>query len=328
MKGVTYSQKALAEYFENHLKNEQFEGNPQQLYEPIRYMLELGGKRLRPVLTLMGYGLYHDDIEKALPQAIAIELFHNFTLIHDDIMDNAPVRRGKTTVYKKWDSNTAILSGDTLFAMAYQYAQKADREILGDVLSVFSQTAIEVCEGQQMDLEFEKEQNVSVKDYLEMIRLKTGVLFAASLKIGAIIAKASQEEAENLYRFGEKIGLGFQIQDDLLDTFGNEKIFGKKTGGDILTNKKTFLYLKALEKANDQVKETLRSYYSSHDFDQEEKITAVKKIFQDLGVDQESTDLINRYFNESILHLDKLKVSADKKAELRKIAENMIKRDK
>jgi geranylgeranyl diphosphate synthase type II len=322
-----YSQQELSKFFEEKLREERFDGNPHQLYDPIQYMLDLGGKRLRPVLTLMGYGLFGDDLEKALPQAIAIELFHNFTLIHDDIMDNAPVRRGKTTVYKKWDSNTAILSGDTLFALAYQYAQKADSDILGEVLSVFSRTAIEVCEGQQMDLEFEKKNDVSVEEYIEMIRLKTGVLFAASLKIGSLIARASKEDSETLYKFGEVIGLGFQLQDDYLDTFGDEKIFGKKTGGDIVTNKKTFLYLKALEKADDTTRKQLIDLYSKTG-DDEEKIGTVKNIFRELKVDNDNIELINQYFNESISFLDKLNASDEKKQELRKVAENMIKREK
>jgi len=323
-----YSQKELSAYFEEKLKQESFKGYPEQLYDPIQYMIDLGGKRLRPVLTLMGYGLFKDDFEKALPQAIAIELFHNFTLIHDDIMDNAPVRRGKTTVYKKWDSNTAILSGDTLFAMAYQYAQKAPKEILGDVLSVFSQTAIEVCEGQQMDLEFEKDNKVSVDEYIEMIRLKTGVLFAASLKIGSIIANAPKEDSDLLYKFGEAIGLGFQLQDDFLDTFGDEEVFGKKTGGDIVTNKKTYLYLKALEKADEKTKEKLTQLYRTQDLNDIEKITTVKNIFKNLGVDKDTNELIKKYFEESMLFIDRLNAEENKKQELRKIAENMIKREK
>jgi geranylgeranyl diphosphate synthase type II len=323
-----YSQKELSKYFEQKLKQEKFEGSPSQLYDPIQYMIDLGGKRLRPILTLMACGMFDDNIKKALPQAFAIELFHNFTLIHDDIMDNAPVRRGKTTVYKKWDSNTAILSGDTLFAMAYLYAQKADMDILSNVLSVFSKTAIEVCEGQQFDLEFERKEVVSVKEYIEMIRLKTGVLFAASLKIGAIIGRAPKDDIELLYRFGETIGLGFQLQDDYLDTFGNEKVFGKKTGGDIVTNKKTYLYLKALEKADATTKKQLLKLYSKTGNDENKKITTVKSIFKNLGVDKDTTDLINGYFKDSTIILDKLGVSDDKKLELLKIAENMIKRNK
>ncbi len=323
-----FTQESIRKYFEEKLKREEIKGSPGQLYEPIKYMIDLGGKRLRPVLTLMGYGLFKDDIEKALPQAIAIEFFHNFTLIHDDIMDNAPVRRGKTTVYKKWNSNTAILSGDTLFALAYQYAQKADKDILGKVLDVFSRTAIEVCEGQQMDLEFEDNNNVSVDDYIEMIRLKTAVLFAASLKIGSIIAEAPEKATETLYKFGETIGLGFQLQDDYLDTFGDEKIFGKKTGGDIITNKKTFLYLKALEKAGPETKKELLNYYGSNDFDDGKKIKAVKEIFKKLEVDRDTYNLINKLFDESVAHLEKLEVKAGKKAELKRVAENMIKRDK
>ncbi len=323
-----YSQKEFLQYFEEELAKQHFGGTPAQLYEPIHYSLSLYGKRLRPVLTLMACSLFDDDFKKALPQAIAIELFHNFTLIHDDIMDNAPVRRGKKTVFKKWDQNTAILSGDTLFAKAYQYAQMADKEILGDVLSVFSQTAIEVCEGQQFDLEFENRNDVSVEEYLEMIRLKTGVLFASSLKIGSFIGNAPKEDTENLYNFGIAIGLGFQLEDDLLDTYGDVAVFGKKTGGDIVTNKKTYLYLKALEKADDKTRQELIRLYNEPLQDEEQKINTVKGFFSELGVEKDTSLLIDEYFNESMHYLDKVNADEDKKNELRTIAKRMIHRVK
>ena len=217
----------LIEYFEVKLNEIVYNDKPLELYSPIKYTLSFGGKRIRPVTTLMGCELFCDDYQKALPQAIAIELFHNFTLIHDDIMDIAPIRRGRETVFKKWGSNIAILSGDTLFALAYQYAQQAEKDILHDILNVFNKTAIEVCEGQQFDLNFEINNNVTVDQYINMIRLKTGVLFGASLKIGALIGGAQKEDADLLYDFGVNIGLGFQLKDDLLDTFGNEGVFGK-----------------------------------------------------------------------------------------------------
>lgn len=323
-----YSQNELSTYFERELANQNFSGFPPQLYEPIEYTLKLGGKRIRPVLTLMGCCLYDDDINKALPQAIAIELFHNFTLIHDDIMDNAPVRRGKKTVFKKWNQNTAILSGDTLFAKAYQYAQITDKEILGDVLSVFSQTAIEVCEGQQLDLEFENRINVTVDEYIEMIRLKTAVLFASSLKIGSYIGKAPKEDTENLYNFGIAIGLGFQLEDDLLDTYGDVKIFGKKTGGDIVANKKSYLYLKALEKADDKTRQELIKLYTEPHQDDEQKIKVVKKYFSDLEVKKDTLLLIEKYFNDSIKYLENLNINQEKKNELLKIAKQMVNREK
>ena len=314
--------------FEKALYEQQIKDFPEQLYAPIKYTLELGGKRIRPILVLMGCNLFNDDISAAMPQAIAIEFFHNFTLIHDDIMDDAPVRRGKPTVYKKWNGNTAILSGDTLFAMAYQYAQKADPDILGDVLSVFSQTAVEVCEGQQLDLDFEERNDVTVNEYLEMIRLKTGVLLAASLKIGAIIGRGPKEDVENLYKMGEAIGMGFQLEDDYLDTFGDEKVFGKKTGGDIVTNKKTYLYLRALEKADKATKQKLIDIYSNRTANAAEKIDTVKDIFRQLNVDEDSKLLIDEYFNEGIDYLNKISISEDKKAILTSVARSMVKRNK
>jgi geranylgeranyl diphosphate synthase type II len=314
--------------FEKALYEQQIKDFPRQLYAPIKYTLELGGKRIRPILVLMGCNLFNDDISAAMPQAIAIEFFHNFTLIHDDIMDDAPVRRGKPTVYKKWNGNTAILSGDTLFAMAYQYAQKADPDILGDVLSVFSQTAVEVCEGQQLDLDFEERNDVTVNEYLEMIRLKTGVLLAASLKIGAIIGRGPKEDVENLYKMGEAIGMGFQLEDDYLDTFGDEKVFGKKTGGDIVTNKKTYLYLRALEKADKATKQKLIDIYSNRTANAAEKIDTVKDIFRQLNVDEDSKLLIDEYFNEGIDYLNKISISEDKKAILTSVAKSMVKRNK
>jgi geranylgeranyl diphosphate synthase type II len=313
--------------FEKALYEQQIKDFPRQLYAPIKYTLELGGKRIRPILVLMGCNLFNDDISAAMPQAIAIEFFHNFTLIHDDIMDDAPVRRGKPTVYKKWNGNTAILSGDTLFAMAYQYAQKADPDILGDVLSVFSQTAVEVCEGQQLDLDFEERNDVTVNEYLEMIRLKTGVLLAASLKIGAIIGRGPKEDVENLYKMGEAIGMGFQLEDDYLDTFGDEKVFGKKTGGDIVTNKKTYLYLRALEKADKATKQKLIDIYSNRTANAAEKIDTVKDIFRQLNVDEDSKLLIDEYFNEGIDYLNKISISEDKKAILTSVARSMVKRN-
>ena len=318
----------LSLLFEKALKEQEIKDFPEQLYAPIKYTLELGGKRIRPILVLLGCNLYNDRIQCAMPQAIAIEFFHNFTLIHDDIMDDAPVRRGKPTVYKKWNSNTAILSGDTLFAMAYQYAQKTEPEILGDVLSVFSQTAVEVCEGQQLDLDFEKRNDVTVDEYLEMIRLKTGVLLAASLKIGAIIGKAPIGDIHNLYKLGEAIGMGFQLEDDYLDTFGDEKIFGKKTGNDIITNKKTFLYLKALEKADKKKKKKLLAIYSEPFPDEKQKIETVKEIFQKLEVDKDSKALIDNYFNEGVTYLNQINISKDKKTILVSLAKSMVKRNK
>ena len=315
-------------YFESVLSEVEFNGQPRELYEPILYTLKLKGKRIRPVLTLMACELFGGNIEDALPQAMAIEMFHNFTLIHDDIMDNAPIRRGKTSVFKKWSPSIAILSGDTLFALAYQYVQKADKDILPDVLDIFNKTAIEVCEGQQYDLSYESDNHVSVAQYTDMIRLKTAVLFSASLKIGALIGGASMEDAHHLYDFGIHIGIGFQLKDDLLDTFGDEKIFGKKTGKDILTNKKTFLYLKALEIAGAADKQRLIDFYSSKDQDKEYKIESVKSIFRKLHIDRLTEEEINKYYNLSIKSLEKVNISDEKKEKLLVIAKKMVDRNK
>ncbi len=318
----------LIEYFEEQLENIVYNDKPLELYSPIKYTLGFGGKRIRPVTTLMGCELFCDNYKKALPQAIAIELFHNFTLIHDDIMDVAPIRRGRDTVFKKWGSNIAILSGDTLFAMAYQYAQQADKEILHAILNVFNRTAIEVCEGQQFDLNFEISNKVTVDEYINMIRLKTGVLFGASLKIGALIGGASVEDAKLLYNFGLNIGLGFQLKDDLLDTFGDEGIFGKKTGGDIITNKKTFLFIKALEIADKETKAELLSLYNTSDINPDQKIKLTQSIFTKYNVDNAASEEIDKYFIKGIESLDRIKVASEKKKYLREVARKMIDRNK
>ena len=318
----------LVDYFEDQLHKISYGGKPVELYSPIKYTLSFGGKRIRPVTTLMGCELFCDNYKKALPQAIAIEMFHNFTLIHDDIMDDAPIRRGKETVFKKWNSNIAILSGDTLFALAYQYAQQAPKNILPETLSVFNNTAIEVCEGQQFDLNYEDSNNVTVDEYLNMIRLKTGVLFGASLKIGALIGGAPQKDADLIYDFGVNIGLGFQLKDDLLDTFGDEKIFGKKTGGDIITNKKTFLYLKALEIADKKTKVELLSLYNSPEINDEYKIDATRAIFTKLKVNIETNKEIDKYYTQGIKSLEKINIPNDKKECLRIVAVKMINRNK
>lgn len=318
----------LIDYFEEQLNLIEYNDKPLELYSPIKYTLGFGGKRIRPVTTLMGCELFCDDFQKALPQAIAIELFHNFTLIHDDIMDIAPIRRGRETVFKKWGSNIAILSGDTLFALAYQYAQQADKNILHETLSVFNKTAIEVCEGQQFDLNFEVDNDVTVDDYINMIRLKTGVLFGASLKIGALIGGATSTDADLIYDFGVNIGLGFQLKDDLLDTFGIEGVFGKKTGGDIITNKKTFLFIKTLEIADNESREKLLSLYNTSNIDPEEKIKSTQAIFTKYEVDGLTANEIDKYFVRGIDNLDKINVASEKKQYLREVAVKMINRNK
>ena len=322
------SYEDLLKFFEEKLANQSFGHQPGELYAPIEYTVNLKGKRIRPILTLMACELFGGKKEEAISQAMAIELFHNFTLIHDDIMDNAPIRRGKETVFKKWGGNIAILSGDTLFALAYQYAQQARMEILPQTLSVFSKTAIEVCEGQQYDMNYENDNEVSVDEYIEMIRLKTAVLFGASLKIGALVGGATEKEADDLYDFGINIGLGFQLKDDLLDAFGNEEIFGKKTGGDIITNKKTFLYLKAIEVADEKTKEELVSLYNTTDIPDDYKTGRVKEIFSRLHIDRDVNEKIDAYFDAGLKILQDINIDHDNKLILIDIARRMIDREK
>lgn len=301
-------------------------GKPEGLYQPIAYTLEQGGKRLRPLLALMSAQTFGGDPSKALPAAIAIEIFHNFTLLHDDIIDEAPLRRGRETVYKKWNINTAILSGDTMFAIAYGQLCSSETTLLPALMKVFTRTAIEVCEGQQYDIDFETSGDVSIDAYLNMIRLKTAVLLAASLKIGAITAGASETDADRIYRFGENLGIAFQLQDDLLDAFGNEEVFGKKTGGDILTNKKTYLFLKAMECASEGNRKLLAELYSRRDMEDGEKIDKVLDIFRQADIESQTEVLIMSYFNQAILLLAEINLPEEAKMPLLSLAETMLKR--
>ncbi|NTW31907.1 MAG: polyprenyl synthetase family protein, partial [Bacteroidetes bacterium] len=294
-----------------------FNKQPNKLYEPITYTFSLGGKRIRPVLVLMACDMFGGDVEMAINPAIAIEIFHNFTLLHDDIMDNAPIRRSKETVFKKWNSNVAILSGDTMFALAYKYLIKTKEKNINKILEIFTQAAIEVCEGQQYDMDFETRKDVSESEYIEMIRLKTAVLIATSLKTGAVIAGASEKDVETIYKFGECVGIAFQLQDDLLDVYGDQDKFGKQIGGDIVTNKKTYLYIKALQSAQRGAKnkdiEALELYFSSVNFNSEEKIKAVTNIYDNLSVKEFTTSLINEYYNNALVYLSDLSVNDDRK---------------
>jgi len=301
---------------------------PIQLYKPITYTLNLGGKRLRPALCLLSCDMVGGNIHDAILPAIGIEVFHNFTLLHDDIMDKAPIRRGKPSVYKKWDENTAILSGDTMMALAYEYIMKAPEPLITHVFSVFNQTAIEVCEGQQYDMNFENRDDVNITEYLEMIRLKTAVLVAGSLKIGAIIGKANKNTAEQLYNFGENIGLAFQLKDDLLDVFSDTEKFGKTTGGDIVSNKKTFLYLKAFELANPEQLEQLKAFFvTESNISHEEKVGKVKAIYEELNIKQETENKIDYYYQEAKSCLAQVDIKEEKKKELMLFAESLKKRD-
>ncbi len=309
--------------FLDHLS---YDRKPESLYEPIKYVLSMGGKRIRPTLMLLAYNLYKENPEDILMNACALETYHNYTLLHDDLMDNADMRRGHLTVHKKWNDNTAILSGDSMLVLAFQRMMQCDTKHLKDILDLFTVTALEIGEGQQYDMEFETRNDVKEEEYIEMIRLKTSVLLACALKIGAILADASAEDADNLYKFGEQIGLAFQLQDDYLDVYGDSKVFGKEIGGDITSNKKTYMLINAFNKANDAQREELTRWVSARDFDRNEKVDAVTRLYNEIGIDQLAQDKIAYYFAQSKKFLDAVNVSEEKKEELRKYAQKMMKR--
>ncbi len=299
---------------------------PKSLYEPIRYVLSMGGKRIRPVLMLLGYNLYKEDTDKILMNAIALETYHNYTLLHDDLMDQADLRRGHETVHKKWDANTAILSGDSMLVLAYERMAQCDSRHLADVLRLFTTTALEIGEGQQYDMEFETRDDVREEEYIEMIRLKTSVLLACALKIGAILADAPAEDADSLYKFGEQIGLAFQLQDDYLDVYGDSKVFGKKIGGDITSNKKTFMLINAFSHADEAQRQELEKWVNAKSFDREEKIAAVTRLYNEIGIDKMAQDKIAYYFEQSKKYLDAVQVPTERKEELLKYAQRMMRR--
>lgn len=286
----------------------------------------MGGKRIRPTLMLLAYNLYKENPEDILMNACALETYHNYTLLHDDLMDNADMRRGHLTVHKKWNDNTAILSGDSMLVLAFQRMMQCDTKHLKDILDLFTVTALEIGEGQQYDMEFETRNDVKEEEYIEMIRLKTSVLLACALKIGAILADASAEDADNLYKFGEQIGLAFQLQDDYLDVYGDSKVFGKEIGGDITSNKKTYMLINAFNKANDAQRKELTRWVSARDFDRNEKVDAVTRLYNEIGIDQLAQDKIAYYFAQSKKFLDAVNVPEEKKEELRKYAQKMMKR--
>ncbi len=300
---------------------------PASLYEPIRYTVKSRGKRLRPVITLMGCDLFDGSLSRAMPAAIAMEIFHNFTLLHDDIMDDSPMRRGKPSVYKKWGTSTAILSGDTMFVHANELICETEPRYLRRTLAIFNDIARKVCEGQQYDMDFEKKPDVSIADYIRMIRLKTAVLIAGSLKIGALTGGASLEDQERLYRFGENLGIAFQLQDDYLDAFGNEELVGKQLGNDIITNKKTYLYLKAIEVAGENTRKTLQETYISHE-DPKVKVDIVKKIYKQLKIDEFARTEMNKYFHQANVNLEEISVPDDRKNDLREFAQKLEVRNK
>ncbi len=321
--------KVLETYYNalhQHLEETIRVKKPTQLYEPIRYIISLGGKRLRPILTLMTCDFFETDFKKAMNAALALELFHNFSLIHDDIMDNAPLRRGKETVHEKWDLNTGILSGDAMLILAYQLFEGYEPKMFQQLAKLFSKTALEVCEGQQYDIDFESRDDVTLPEYIKMINYKTAVLVGAAMKMGAIVANASESCRDSIYEFGRNLGIAFQLQDDYLDAFGDPKTFGKQVGGDIISNKKTFLFLTAIERSNLSEAKTLKHLYSISPKDPLDKIEAVKNIFETSGAALAIQNEIEAYTQKAYRVLENIKISEDKKNAFRQFGDRLMKR--
>ena len=300
-----------------------YDRKPASLYAPIKYVLSLGGKRVRPVLMLMAYNLWKEDPERIMLQAIGLETYHNFTLLHDDLMDNADMRRGHETVHKKWNANQAILSGDTMLLQAFERIEACEVDKVKDVFATFMQTTYEIGEGQQLD---ETRNDVTEDEYIEMIRLKTSVLLACAVKIGAILAGASKEDADNLYKFGEQIGLAFQLQDDLLDVYGDPKVFGKNTGGDITSNKKTYMLINAVNRADASQREELMRWIDAKTFERNEKVAAVTRLYDEIGIRQLCEEKMEACYQLGLQHLAKVSVSDERKAILKSYAAAMMKR--
>lgn len=322
-----HSIKELQQIIEEAVNKTKYPAEPKELYEPITYLMSLGGKRLRPALVLMATDLFGGNIEQAISPALAIELFHNFTLMHDDIMDKAPLRRGKPTVHAKWNESVAILSGDVMFVKAYKMMIQVKPNILTEVLDIFNLTAVGVCEGQQIDMNFENRDQVSIEEYLEMIRLKTAVLLAGALKIGALIGDASAEDAAHLYDFGENLGLAFQLQDDILDVYGDPEKFGKQVGGDIISNKKTYLLIKALELAKGDNATALKHWLALSNFNAEEKVSAVRKIYDSLNIREISEEIMHDYARKAIKAFNLIDTPTENKKTLMDFAEMLVGRE-
>lgn len=312
--------------FNEYLDGLPYDREPKGLYEPVKYVLSMGGKRIRPSLMLMAYNMYKDDPESILPSACAIETYHNYTLLHDDLMDNAGMRRGKQTVHVKWNANTAILSGDSMLVLAYSHFLKCRPDKLKPVLDLFTETALEIGEGQQYDMDFETRTDVTEAEYIEMIRLKTSVLLACALKIGALLADAPDEDADNLYKFGEQMGLAFQLQDDYLDVYGDPSVFGKAVGGDILCNKKTYMLINAFNRADDAQRAELMRWVTAKDFDPKEKIAAVTAIYDKVGIRKVAEEKIEYYFGQSRKYLAKVDLPDERKAVLAAYTDKMMTR--
>lgn len=319
-----YTTEEITSHIERILRNTKYPSAPEGLYEPISYSLSAGGKRLRPLLLLLTYNMYSDNMEEATKVAIALETYHNYTLMHDDLMDNADTRRGKPAVHKRWDANTAILSGDTMLVLAYRWLISASTQYGSSLIKTFTDMAVSIGEGQQYDMNFENRMDVSEAEYIEMIRLKTGVLIGCAAKMGAILAEASQEDVCSLYDFGETLGLAFQLQDDYLDVYGNPETFGKKIGGDIVSNKKTYLLIKAIGAASGEDREELLRWINAKTFRREEKIAAITDIYNRLGIDEMTRSAISKYFDKSNEILNRVNVSDASKDALRDFAASLV----
>ena len=319
-----YSVAELTEKVTTALEQLPYDRQPQGLYAPIKYVLSLGGKRIRPVLMLMAYNMYREDVDRIMPVALGLEVYHNFTLLHDDLMDRADVRRGKPCVHKVWNDNTAILSGDNMLVMAYQMMSRCPSSALPSVISIFTETALQIDEGQQYDMEFEQRTDVTEREYLEMIRLKTSVLLACALQIGALLGGASEADAQALYAYGEKVGLAFQLQDDYLDVYGDFETFGKAIGGDILCNKKTFMLINALAHAPEHLRSELQGWLAATEYDPAEKIESVRHIYTQVGVDQMAKEQISFYIAQAEDALRALPIAEERKEILRQWTEQLL----
>ena len=321
-----YSSSELLKMVNNTIDSLPYDRKPAALYDPIRYVLSLGGKRLRPVLMLMAYNMYKDDVQNILMPAIAIETYHNFTLLHDDLMDRAEVRRGKPCVHKKWNDNAAILSGDNMLVLAFYRMIQCNEKYMPTVLRLFTETALEIDEGQQYDIDFEDRSDVTEAEYIEMIRLKTSVLLACALKIGAVLGGASEQDADALYEFGEKLGLAFQLQDDYLDVYGDFKTFGKQIGGDIMCNKKTYMLINAQLLANKEQAQELNMWLNKENPVREEKVAAVTRLYDEIGVPQLVRDKINQYYQEAAQAIARVSLPQERTAILWDYAQSMLNR--
>ena len=322
-----YTASQLLDKINKYIADIQFIRTPKGLYEPVEYTLSLGGKRIRPVLMLMAYNLYREDVASIYEPAAAIEVYHNHTLLHDDLMDRSDMRRGKPTVHKVWNDNTAVLSGDAMLILAFRYMTACPAEHLKEVMDLFSLTMLEICEGQQLDMEFESRGDVTEDEYIEMIRLKTAVLLAGSLKIGAILAGATVEDAENLYKFGMQIGVAFQLQDDLLDVYGDPEVFGKKIGGDILCNKKTYMLIKALDRADAKQREELNRWLDAETCQPAEKIKAVTELYNQLDIRSVCENKMRGYYTLAMESLAAVGVAEERKKELKNLVKLLMYRE-